>query len=170
MSRRGRFSLMALGLTMLSAVGCSLVLDSKAEQCSRDADCQRFGDAICEAARNICVARTGGGGGTDPGGRSGQGTPDAQAAAGEGGRAGASDAGNRAGETGSDGSVATGELCATAAGCATCPAGAAEVPLLNTCGESECIPFDNRTRLKNALPDGSLRPLPPRPTTDAGVR
>ncbi len=41
-----------------------------------------------------------------------------------------------------------------------------EVQFLNACTSAACVPFDDRTRLTNLLPDGALPPL--RPLTSSG--
>lgn len=39
---------------------------------------------------------------------------------------------------------------------------------LNACTDNQCIPFDDKTRVPRANPDGSLPPVPDLPPPDAG--
>lgn len=55
----------------LGVAGCSLVIESRDQQCADDADCSGFGDAVCDVARGVCVP--GGGTGTGTGGGAGGG-------------------------------------------------------------------------------------------------
>jgi hypothetical protein len=48
------FALQASGLFWLH--GCSVLLNSEATQCERDADCARFGFALCDVGKHVCVA------------------------------------------------------------------------------------------------------------------
>jgi hypothetical protein len=42
-----------------SGAACSLILDADAnpQRCSKEADCARFPDAVCDNARRVCVPR-----------------------------------------------------------------------------------------------------------------
>ncbi len=61
--------LLALGIGFGTLAGCSFVVESRDKQCTVDSDCSGFGDAICDVAGGVCVARgttsTGPGGGAD---------------------------------------------------------------------------------------------------------
>ncbi len=42
---------------LLGAEACSVLMDEDKNQCASDADCARFGDAVCDLARKVCVPR-----------------------------------------------------------------------------------------------------------------
>jgi hypothetical protein len=48
-----RFRTLILGVGALTAA-CSVLIDTEKEQCKTDADCTRFGDAVCSVG--VCVS------------------------------------------------------------------------------------------------------------------
>jgi hypothetical protein len=48
--------LAAAGLVL----GCSLLVEQRSEQCTKDADCAKFAGTVCEAATHVCVPKSGG--------------------------------------------------------------------------------------------------------------
>ena len=108
---------MLLALVPLGA--CSLLLETSAVQCTRDADCARFPAASCDLGTHLCVPRSSavqpptGSGGSGAGGAGGGAAP----------------------------------LCREADGCHACLT--ASAGFLNACTDGTCLPFDNRrvTRL-----------------------
>jgi hypothetical protein len=127
---RARPWLLATAFAVAVLPACSLLIDTDASQCRRDADCARFGAATCDLATHFCAAtlNSGGAGGGGPTGTGG---------AGGGGPS----------------------LCHDPSGCHPCAVGGAAV-ILNACTDSSCIRFDNADRLTNLDPNGNLKPLP----------
>jgi hypothetical protein len=128
---------LALVLGLGAGLGsCSLLLDLDAAQCRTDGDCARFGEATCDKARRICVARAGS-------------ANDA-----------AAEAATDAGAVPDQGDAhADAPVCRSQGGCLPCPATAAP-GLLNACTGVLCVPFDNAARLHNLTADGAIKPLP----------
>jgi hypothetical protein len=69
--------LLATGLFVAVLPACSLLIDTDATQCRRDADCARFGAAVCDLATHFCAAtlNAGGAGGGGGAGGAGGGAP-----------------------------------------------------------------------------------------------
>jgi hypothetical protein len=58
----------AAAVGILGLASCSLWLDASASQCASDGDCARFGAAVCDLIRHVCVpaaAPVGGAGGAN---------------------------------------------------------------------------------------------------------
>jgi hypothetical protein len=51
--------LVAAAASSASGPGCSLVIESRDQQCAEDADCSGFAQAVCDAARGVCVPGSG---------------------------------------------------------------------------------------------------------------
>jgi hypothetical protein len=110
--------------------GCSVLLDTSAEQCHNNNDCTRFPNAVCNLANHLCVMRVAS---TQPDAHV---DPDGSTQTGPGLAA-----------------------CHDETGCIPCPA-AATPSFLDACTNAKCITFDNKARLLNMDPDGGLRQLP----------
>jgi hypothetical protein len=145
----GRYLGMCFGVVFLSS--CSLLLDKRVDQCSRDEDCKVFARARCDLAARLCIAETTNEGDED-GGPLEPGDGSSEGAAGHGGL------GEGGIDAGSDGGAPGADACAAPSGCFTCKP-TNDVQFENACTTAHCRHFDNRTRLKN-LVDGGLRPLP----------
>ena len=124
----------AVVVGLLFSNGCSLLLDSNATQCHTDLECGAFGQAVCDTSGGVCA----------PGSLS----VDA------GAESAARGQGSDAAVPGQDSAPCQGPN-----GCFAC-APASDHQFLSACSDSVCIPFDNRSRLKNLADDGSLKPLP----------
>lgn len=48
----------ALVVAALSSVACSLLVTTEADQCTTDADCDRFGSYVCDRVARVCVLPT----------------------------------------------------------------------------------------------------------------
>src|SRR5947207_2861990 len=75
-SLRRILTLLALLLGLAKLCACSVLLDSQIRQCQSNADCSRFGDAICDPDQQLCVprpasAKAGDAGPGSPGGAAG---------------------------------------------------------------------------------------------------
>jgi hypothetical protein len=142
---------------------CSLIVDDKAEQCSRDSECASFGDTYCDRVTATCRLRL-------------LVSPDEWVPQVDAGRAPTAprDGGQEAGQ---DASVrpSTAASATPEAGTVRPPAEDAgcrartEPPSLNACTNAHCRPFDNRARLTKLTADGGLPPLPPLPARDAST-
>jgi hypothetical protein len=46
----------ALGVVTAFGVACSVLIGDEADQCTRDADCGRFGNFVCDVGARVCIA------------------------------------------------------------------------------------------------------------------
>lgn len=144
MDIRSRFILLwqCVGVAVVAS-SCSLIVDSRADQCTTAADCVRFRHARCDTATFTCKE---------------DGTGDmllGEAPTGE-------DAGSTvqpgvgAGAPAPGGNVDGSVTAFADASCATRD----PKSTLNACTNARCRPFDNRRRLTKLNADGGLAPLP----------
>lgn len=131
LQRAGLFVAGALGLMVLYS--CSLLVESRSQQCQSDQDCSAFGSAHCDTAKGICVGGAGGG-------STGSSTSGTQSSTSNGGGCDV------------DGGIDGG-------GCYNC-APTDDEQFLNHCTGSTCIPFDNKARVDALKNGGSLPKLP----------
>ena len=135
--RPGAPILLSLCLALTGLYACSLLVETRDQQCSVDADCATFPGARCDLARHVCAAQT-------------------STASGTGGTGSSSTTTTSAGTTGSTSS--TGGGC-DAGGCYSCPPTTSD-EILNACTDAGCKSFENGKRLQHLTADGGLPPLP----------
>lgn len=128
--RPGAPILMALCLELTGLYACSLVVETRDQQCSVDADCASFSGARCDLARHVCASQSTTANGTG----------------------GATSTGTTSSSTSSGGSCDAG-------GCYSCPPTTSD-EILNACTDAGCKSFDNGKRLQHLTADGGLPPLP----------
>jgi Cys-rich repeat protein len=127
---------LAAVLAISATYSCSLLIETRGEQCQENADCKS--GFRCDTAAHVCVAATGTGG--------------------SGGMSASSSSSTSSSSTSSgttcdvDGGVAKG-------GCWDC-APTDESQILNHCTDSQCFPFDNAARVAALKDGGKLPPLP----------
>ncbi len=123
-------------LALAALYSCSLIVESRGQQCEKDDDCVMFTGAKCDVQSGLCVGGSGGGSTTS-------GTTSSTTS-------GTTSSTSSGGGCDVDGGIAGG-------GCYGCtPTNDEE--LLNRCTDG-CIPFDNER--VTLLPDGGqLPPLP----------
>jgi hypothetical protein len=127
-------------LAALNLSACSLVVDSKIRQCQANVDCARFGNSVCDPVQWVCIPQPARPTSLDAGASV---APDSAAA----------DASGPAPDA-----IAT-STCRGPNGCYAC-APTTDIDFLNGCTDGRCVPFDNKKRLTNLTPEGTLRPLP----------
>ncbi|WP_159396616.1 hypothetical protein [Sorangium cellulosum] len=62
---------LALGALATGAVACSVIVEHRNQQCTSDADCAQFTDAVCDLTDNTCVPESSASGGGDGGSTTG---------------------------------------------------------------------------------------------------
>jgi hypothetical protein len=127
--------LLALCLALTGLYACSLLVETRDQQCSADADCASFPGARCDLARHVCAGQS-------------------STASGTGGGSSATSSGTMT----SSSSSSTGGGC-DAGGCYSCPPTTSE-QLLNACTDAGCKSFANGKRLQHLTADGGVPPLP----------
>ena len=142
--RRGRA--LVLGLLLIPAAACSVLLNTSGDQCSSDGDCKKLSAAaVCQS--NVCVDTSAGEAGADGAGGDGDGS--------------ATDG------AGKDGGGITQGFDGCFPGTPTTPA-----QLLNACTTADCVAYDNCAMLglcnDAGLPDGVFPDAAAAPATDAG--
>jgi hypothetical protein len=131
--RPGAPILLALCLGLTGLYACSLLVETRDQQCSVDADCASFPGARCDLTRHVCASVS-------------------ATASGTGG------SGSSSGTGPTSSTSSTGGGC-DAGGCYSCPPTTSE-EILNACTDAGCKSFENGKRLQHLTADGGLPPLP----------
>jgi hypothetical protein len=138
--RPGAPILLALCLGLTSLYACSLLVETRDQQCAVDADCTSFPGARCDQARHVCASQS-------------------TTSSGTGDSTSASTTSSTGAGTSSSSSSSTGGGGCDAGGCYSCPPTTSD-EILNACTDAGCKPFANSTRLQHLTADGGLPPLP----------
>jgi hypothetical protein len=143
-------TVVAACMGLAAIYSCSLIVESRSQQCQADSDCSNagFAGSKCDTMRGVCIAAAGS---TGPG-------------ASGSGPSGSSSSSSTTSSSGTTGCDVDGGI--DAGGCYNCPP-TSDPEFLNACTDG-CIAFDNNLRV-TLLDGGVLPPLNDAGPNDAGM-
>jgi hypothetical protein len=145
--------ILAVSTGLAAVYSCSLIVDTRSQQCQMDSDCTGFsGYGKCDTTSGLCVS-TGTTSGTGTGGSTGSSSSSSSS----------STSGNSH-PCDEDGGIEGGGC--YNGGVGSCPVASSNNQILNQCTTGQCFPFDDSS-VHGLMANGMLPPLPRPP--DGGL-